>query len=596
MTKKFYLLLICTLTLSVGANAQFGKLKGMLGGKKDTTKTAEADSNKKVEKEKGGGNFFSKAIIKVAKASSGLVMSATGMLVTTDDLNSVTPMVSSSVNLAPASVGTAEMSFFNGWKSNGNLTTVFFTQKGKMGIAKVDGNVMINGRPADYVSTGIYLAFTENNGKPASVEITTKSGQKANFTVPLIPSTVKIKSINGQTGDNVTADLTKDMVIEFEKLPGSENIPMRANIVITQIGIRAFYPVANFKGADKLVIPAAAFRNINITPGGKALYSFKNCYLSIDRYQPLKTTNVSGVIPPLDFTGLATDGRYLTLTGEPALNLGLTAKGEEKFAAGEVEYNFFKPNAFLSRPFGQLKNMGIMSFSVRGTTYVQGKSSKSSSSYSVGSTTYTTTTTTSTWATFPKVSDDVWAGLLDNLYSDFTTAATQELQASLVPVTAVTGAEAYRDMEPYSKDDETTNVSFFHNYKDTKMLSAYLPLAEGFSANSGTMRLLKQTGTQGMMKFTFDLQIAIEKGNPVMIPKLAFEILGAKNGDLFDTKFCSATLVGKGVRFPSGNITVADMQKIIRQSDLLATFRKGLQEIKAKETANGDYNVVWALQ
>jgi len=293
MTNKFYLLITCALLLTGGAQAQFGKLKGMLGGKKDSTKTAQTDTAKKVEKEKPSGSFFSKAIVKLAKASSGLVMSATGQLITTADLGEVTPMVYSSVNMYPASVGTAEMGFYNGWKSSGNLTTLFFTQKAKMGVAKIDGTITINGQLADYASTGVYTAFTNNDGKPSVVAITTKSGQKANFTVPISAATVKIKSINGQTGDNITADLTQDMVIEMDKLPGAENISMRANIVITQIGIRGFFTVANFKGTDKLVIPAAAFRNINITPGGKALYGFKNCYLSIDRVQSVTTTNVS---------------------------------------------------------------------------------------------------------------------------------------------------------------------------------------------------------------------------------------------------------------------------------------------------------------
>ncbi|MFD2145399.1 hypothetical protein [Mucilaginibacter antarcticus] len=237
-----------------------------------------------------------------------------------------------------------------------------------------------------------------------------------------------------------------------------------------------------------------------------------------------------------------------------------------------------------------------MSFAVRGTTYVKGPSSSSSSSYSVGSTTYTTTTTTETWAQFPSVSQSVWDGLLDKLYAEFTATGAQELGASVVPVNNVTSSAAYQDLQPFTKDDETTSVSFFHSYQDTKMLSAFIPIAEGFSSNSANVRLLKQSGTEALMKFTFDMQIAIEKGKPVMIPKLAFEMVGGKNGDTFDTKFCTANIVGKGVRYPAGTITVADMQNIIRDADLLAAFRKGLQEIKNKEKQNGDYEIVWALQ
>ena len=41
------------------------------------------------------------------------------------------------------------------------------------------------------------------------------------------------------------------------------------------------------------------------------------------------------------------DGKFVTVTTEPDLNTGLTAKGKEKLKDGEVEYDFFKPNAFM---------------------------------------------------------------------------------------------------------------------------------------------------------------------------------------------------------------------------------------------------------
>lgn len=595
MAKKIYLTLVLLSGLTLNSNAQFGKLKGLAGGKKETA-TAETDTTKTVGKERVGGSFLNKAIIKIAKASSGLVMSATGQLITTDDLTSLTPMLSSSSNLYPISLGTADMLFFNGWKTGGNMITVFFTQKDKFGMAKIDGSVTIDGKPADYVSTGVYVSFTEASSKPSKVDVVTKSGQKASFTINPPKYPVKIVSINGQTGDNISIDLTKDAVIELNNPPGAENLQLHAKIAINQLGIKSFYDVGYFKGGNKLTIPAAAFRNLNITPGGKMLYSFKNSYLSIDRVQNEVTTNTSGTYAPIEYATVAQDGRFLTITKDPELNPGLTAKGSEKFPNGEVEYSFLKPNAFLSRPFDHIKKLGVMSFSIRGTTYVAGKESKSSSSYSVGSTTYTTTTTTQTWAQFPTVPDQVWDGALESLYKDFTAVAQAELGAAVLPVEKITGTEGYGGISPFSKDDETTSVSFFHSYKDTKMISAYIPISEGYSGNSANSRIMKESGANALMKFTFDMQIAIEKGKQVMIPKLAFEIVGENNGVFFGTKYCTATITGKAVGFPKDNITVSDIEKIIRKSDLLTVFKKGLQEIKTQEKQNGDYKLIWDLQ
>jgi len=596
MAKKFYFTLILLSVLTLSSSAQFGKLKGLASGKKDTASQEESDTTKTIGKERVGGSFLNKAIIKLAKASSGLVMSATGQLITTDDLTALTPLLSSSSNLYPISLGTADMLFFKGWKTGGNLITVFFTQKDKFGMAKIDGSVTIDGEPADYVSTGVYVSFSEATNKPSKVEVSTKSGQKASFTISAPKYPVKIVSINGQTGDNISIDLSKDAVIELDNPSGAESLQLHAKLAINQLGIKSFYDVGYFKGSNKLIIPAAAFRNLNITPGGKMLYSFKNSYLSIDRVQNEVTTNTSGAFQPIDYYTVAQDGRFLNITKDPELNSGLTAKGSEKFPNGEVDYNFFKPNAFLSRPFDHIKKLGVMSFSIRGTTYVAGKESKSSSSYSVGNTTYTTTTTTQTWAQFPSVPTQVWNGALESLYQDFTNAAQLELGATVLPVNKVTGTEGYQSISPFSKDDETTSVSFFHSYKDTKMISAYIPVSEGYSGNSANSRIMKESGANALMKFTFDMQIAIEKGKQVMIPKLAFEIVGENNGVFFGTKYCTATITGKAVGFPKDNITVSDIERIIRKSDLLTVFRKGLQEIKAQEKQNGDYKLIWDLQ
>ena len=593
--KKNYVILSLLILFSFTADAQFGKLKGLVGGKKEKDTAAKVADTTKKTKEKSGGSFFSKAIIKLAKASSGLVAGATGMMVKTDDLSSVVPMVAASSNLYPTALGTVDMSFFNGWISNGTLYTVFFSQKNKSGWAKIDGEVTVNGTPADYVSTGVYVAFNKDNTKPANIEVKTNSGQKTAFTINPSKYAVKILSINGQKGDNISLDLTKDVVVELDNAPGSENMQVHAKIAISILGLKTFYDLGYFKGSNKITLPAAAFRNVNIGPGSTPMLSYKNSYLSIDRIESKKTTNVSGVYEPISYVTITQDGRFIAVTKEPELNKGLTVKGTEKFANGNVDYNFYKAHAFASRPFEHIKNLGVMSFSIRGTSYVDGKSSKSSSSYSVGGTTYTTTTTTHTWAQFPNVADDVWADALASLYTDFTGVAQQELKAPLLPIEKITSTPAYQNISAFSKDDETTSVSFSHSYKNSKLISAFIPISEGFGENSADVKIIKESGANALMKFTFDLQIAIEKGKPVMVPKLAFEIIGENNGAFYGTKYCSATISGKGVRYPK-NITAADIKEIVRQSDLLAVFRKGLQEIKAAETQNGDYKLLWDLQ
>jgi hypothetical protein len=44
------------------------------------------------------------------------------------------------------------------------------------------------------------------------------------------------------------------------------------------------------------------------------------------------------------------------------------------------------------------------------------------------------------------------------------------------------------------------------------------------------------------------------------------------------------------------DLTAEQLTALIRKSDLVAAFRKSLQDIKTQENSNGDYELVWNLQ
>ncbi|MBC7913820.1 MAG: hypothetical protein H7Y07_06815 [Pyrinomonadaceae bacterium] len=593
--KKTIIMLLVLSCIVINSQAQLKKLKAMgLGGKKSDSE-ASTDTTEKTEKTKGGGNFLTKAVTKLAAASGGAIMKATGMISTTSNLEEVTPLITFNSNLYPAELGTATQAFMKGWKSGGDMITIMFTKKGSMGFNKIDGSVTIDGQPATYTNMGVYVAFSAQSAASRKVEIITSTGQKSSFTLSPYNKPFKILSINGQA-DNASIDLTKDVVVEFEQAPVTETGLLRLSLAINQLGIKSFYDLPFIKTGKTITIPAASFRNINIVPGGKALYGYKNSYLSIAGEKISTTGNTSGTLPATKYDASYSDGKLLTVVKEPILNPGVTAKGTEKFAKGDVDYTFFKPNAFLARPFNQIKKTGVSSFAIRGTTYKEGKESSTKSSFSAGGTTYTTITTSKLIAQFPQLSNQVWDAVLESLYKDFIAAAQQELSTSVLPLEAVTNTDSYRAIAPFSKDDENTSVEFSRAYKNSKLLSAFMPISEGYGINNANNKIMNQSGANALMKFTFDLQIAIDGSYPVMVPKLAFELVGEQNGTVAETKYCTATIIGKGSKFPEGNISAADLEKIIRKSDLVATFRKGLQELKAKEKANSDYETVWNLQ
>ncbi len=575
--KSKVMALIVLLSIAFTANAQFGKLKNLVGGsKKDTTKTEDKKS-KDGKSSGGGGGLFTKLVTKVAKGSGAMLTTTTG------DLNTVVINAYYQTNLHPNSLGTIEQSFFNGWREGGNLVGIMFTTKETFGMNKIDGEVKINGVPGEYITTGIYSGFSGDNTSPKKVEITTATGQKSSFTINPPKQSVNVVSINGQK-DNVTLDLTKDVVLELENLPVGDPTPILVSLAINSLGIKAYYNVGYFSPADKIVIPAGYFRNINIAPGNtKSLgFNYKNSFFKVERSTIDQATDVSGFFPKVEYGNIYSDGKFVTVTGEPQINVGLSAKGKESYPNGSVSYDLYKPNAFMSRSSAQIRAIGVTSFAIRGTTYY---SSETSNEW-LGTTTYKE-------ATFPQMPNEVWDDILNKLYTGLIPIIESEMKVPVLPVEKVTSTEAYQSMMPFAKDDSNTKVEFSRAYKTTKVISAFIPISEAYGINTADSRLMRESGANALLKVTLDIRLTFDGPKPAMVPVLGVELLGEQNGPIASTKYFTATITGEGVPY-NKNITAQILEEIIiRKSDLLTTFKKGLQDLNKQEAANPDYSMIW---
>jgi hypothetical protein len=497
-------------------------------------------------------------------------------------------------NLAPVELGTISQSFFPGWQTGGDMLLLMFTKKGDTGFYRIDGTVTVNGKPAEFVTLGMYVAPSAADPSPRNVEITTKTGETTSFVMEPTKKQVKIVSINGAK-DNVSLDLTKDVVIELEGKDLAPGAKLKVSLALNQIGVKSMYEVAYVDYAPKITLPPAAFRNINIKPAASLLFSYSSSFLSVAIDTP-ETATASGPIGKVAYTSAYSDGRFVTVTTEPKLNPGLSVKGEE----AQMTYEMLKPGAFLSRPSEQVKKIGLLSLSIRGTTFHQSSKSTTSKSSSTTGNIKTTTTTTSTEITtleFPKQTNETWDALLEDLYPAFMEVLTSEFNATEVPVDTVTGTDAYSSTVAFANDDKNTKVEFARSFRKTKVISASMPVSEGYGMNGVNERILQEAGADALATLTLDLQISEgDDGKILMTPRFAFELTGKANGITTNTKYVSGKIASSaGVHFTRA-MTLGQLQAIVRKKDLLTVFRKGLRELRAEEKANGDYLTVWNLQ
>ena len=575
---KFLLILLVTFSFSIQSQAQLLKRK---------TKEVENDSTPAAAEEskrdkKGKTNLLTKVITKVAKVAGGTMQTSS-----TDDLSSIVPSVWNQNNICPSNLGTADMAFYENWKTSGNMVVLMFTKKNSMGFTKIDGTVTIDGKPAEFATMGVYSAFSDNLTKPQVVEITTKKGDKSSFTINPPKYAVKLKSINGSAAETINIDPSKDMVLELENPKGSENTVLAVKVLAKSVGMKYWADLGFFPSADKIVIPAAYFRNLNNT-NSNGMTNYKDSYIQIIRTSREKATNMSGNFSEVEYDNNYEDGRYLNIKPDIENSKGVTVTGSDKFEDGNVSYEFSKSNAFSSKLFSNIKNIGTVSFALRGITYDHKEKTK----YNIGGNSYTTTTKT---LQFPQLPDEQWDFVLDNLYKNLSTVLKEELKVDIEPIEKIKATDAYSRIQQFSKDDANTKVEVSRGYKGLKVISNFVPVTESWGPNSNMAKLIKESGINAILKATLDFEVAWDGSKGVLVPKLAVELIGPNNGDLFPTKYFSSLVIGKG--FPMDKMKAGTkILDIFRISDLTTQFRKGLKELMAKEKENGDYDIIWGAK
>jgi len=558
----------------------------------------------------------------IAKVSTKMADKNT---ITTSTLDDVTVYVGVGRNLHPVELGTVAQSFYPGWITAGDQTVIMLSNKDPNGLfCKVDGAVTIDGVPVEY-NVGSYSLITPANDSPRKIQITTTSGQQSSFTIPPSTKQLKVLTVNG-IKENVTLDLTKDVVVELDVTKIPVNSMLKVSLAINQVSIKSQYDVCYLRSGSTITIPAAAFRNINIIPASGAIYSYKNSYLSVSIDETLPATDVSGNLSSISYSLSYSDGKFVTVSIEPNLNTGMVAKGEVSLPDGAVEYDLLKPNAFTSRPSSHFKTLGVLSYGISGKTFLEKSVSvEQENATDVGDRTITTTNTITTTTTieFPKQTDAAWSSALEKLYQELTAIVQAEFKVTVVSGDVISKSKSYQDIAGYSTPNTNTATDFAISGANGKVLKG-LPAYELGGINSANERIMKETGTDALMTFSLDVQLeevmkmgglaSAEKG--MLVPTLTFEIIGKIHGSLANTKYVTGKIVGKGI--PSekigymvqgnalasstkvhqavGELSAEELDQLIRKADLLTAFGKGLKEIMEQEKANGDYDIVWNLE
>ncbi|WP_017256990.1 hypothetical protein [Pedobacter arcticus] len=577
MKKKIIVLALAVIGFSLNSSAQFGKLKGMLP-KKDTTKTESP-------KESGGktsGGFMNKVVGKMAKVAGAVGGGMMGMIKTIPDFNGIALTAGYLTNLHPAEVNSIDQTFFEGYEPGGNVLFLMFSSKEDLKFTKVGGTVTVDGKPANYVSMGIYSAYFKDNDKPRLVEAKTSSGQYTSFTVNPPKQKVKVLAINGQK-DNISVDLTKDMTIDLGDLDKNDKSMISVQLTGSTLGIKTFYTVGYFQPSSKITIPAAFFRNMD---GSNANFT-DNPYIQVSRMAEESVSDLKGDLSEVIYSPGTTDGRFIKVTNKPVFNKEIEIVGKGKGGI-ELPFTIQKPLALTSPNTSRLKKVAITSLSIQGkTTFYNSKTTDNMD----GSRTISTVS-----IKFPVFPEEVWASVLSNMYEGLTKIIKEELNVEIVPIDKVTSSNGYKIIAPFSKEEQNSKTEYVQTYKNTKLLSGIRPLTLMMGKRSGEYKIMEETGANATMRLNLGLTMVPDgKMNAVMVPSLSFDLSGEILADIVNTKYFGGVITGSGTGL--SNKKGVNQQILedtyLQKAAMLNSFRKAIQELQAKEAQTSDYEIEW---
>ena len=156
----------------------------------------------------------------------------------------------------------------------------------------------------------------------------------------------------------MSIDLTKEVVLDLANYSTGPDALIRVDIVTSVIGMRSLTMAAYVKPAAKVIIPAAAFRNIETENKGT---SFKNSYLMVSDQQLVQSIAQSGVFkaPVIAVTG-SNAGMWVNVTAAPEINKGFVISEKEKINGSEVEITAKKRNAAYAMPLSFAKKLLLL--------------------------------------------------------------------------------------------------------------------------------------------------------------------------------------------------------------------------------------------
>lgn len=547
-------------------------------------------------------SFFKKLKpMKLISKATGAIFKAKAK----SDLNDVALSVGYASGLVPKS----QVDFATktpGWETCGEGVSVFFLNYNGIGFTDTDGDVKVNGEKLKKAGMGTYFkGYGADKRGPKQIQVTSSTGDNVDITIePAAP--LEIISVNGvKKGGDIIITGKEDIVIELKGGDADPNSELYVEMIISAMSLKVQSHLFPSKPTNRIVIPKEALKNFENSP----LPIIKKNTLSVTRVKNELIYNTdAGIIQKTatfsDFTPVLMDGDFsggslITNSFSKKKNTSVTSKF--KTVEGEYNVKLNKGNAYTHPPTSRMKNVGIMSFVVRGNLFKKKTTTSTTRKTNFNVTTITTTrTTVSAW--FPELTDNTWQLFANKLYDKLEATLKQKYGINVIPVDKVISSKAYSSMKPV-KDTVTKTFVEKGAYGTKRMLSTNFrdilkDIKTTFAGDHSNEKMMRELGLDGLIAVTVDLdfELKTKKLNPVIkIVAFSPNVTYRTGGKYFEMNFSTKAKQVKDVN--SYNAIVGGPEdviyKVIKGDDFFNAFDLAMKELRKGEGENSAYFKIW---
>ncbi len=421
-----------------------------------------------------------------------------------------------------------------------------------VGMYEVDGKVLCNGQPMEYLENGAYgYLFDFPPTGEQHIEIKTTTGDYASFLIAPIPE-IDIISVNG---DKVlpVIDLQSDLTIEYTNPPGSENTIVNIGLLSDVAGVRAVNYFSDSPGNDsRAVLSKDDFLDREIE-GSLGAGKFNNGlnYLVLQREltilkKDMDSNQKPGNISSPVIKGYAYASKPVIIIGKEEksvlTDIRLTGKYNSKLG-----YDLYTPDSQHGKALSPNLRPAIISLNLNGKIYEK-KTEEGLIAGTSGFSRYTKIWSKSTTISLPAISDESVSNLLKTFNDQLTTAFADELNIQLTPIENTISNPDY--VKAFIAETQLTENRVTCNYPGLCYIN---PGNLGFiHPTKDLIDFIKSSGNNCLMAFEINFVLGNNKLNePAIFPSLKFSVVSIdeKNSDRL-------TPVAEGVIQYTGGIPV----------------------------------------